>query len=264
MTLIAMNTKRDGMIRIWLLNFFANAALLAAAYFWLLIPDAHGWQVIGSILLLAGMVFLLVWLRAGTLAYFRLAEFRDHATLWPAYRRGLRYLLPLALWAALFALLAWLLWCLRTYTPQAGVWIRQKLEAGPPPRNLTRDINWLIVLIVSVIMPALWLPVATTISAIGPRPARMRRSLHVLRHPSYWVWLCALIALGVYLPYRLVWWVPELEGLRKQAWSMALRFFGAYFIWVTAFIALVWKVAVRTECEDAEITKADLPRTDLR
>jgi len=27
---------------------------------------------------------------------------------------------------------------------------------------------------------------------------------------------------------------------------------------------LVWKVAVRTECEDAEITKADLPRTDLR
>lgn len=252
MTVLAMDMKRDGVVRIWLLNFFVDAALMAAAYFWVLIPDAHGWQVIGSILLLAGMVFLLVWLGAGTLAYFRLAEFRDHATVWLAYRRGLRYTLPLALWALLFGLLAWLLWSLRTYTPQAGVWIRQKLEAGPPPRDVTRDINWLIVLIVSVILPALWLPVATTISALGPRRARMRRSLHVLRHRSYWVWLGALIALGVYLPYRLVWWVPELEGIRKQAWSMGLRFFAAYFIWVTAFIALVWKVAVRTEREDAE------------
>jgi len=98
----------------------------------------------------------------------------------------------------------------------------------------------------------LWLPVATTISAVGLQLTRMRRSLQVLRHPGYWLWLCILIAAGVYLPYRLVWWVPQLEGIRKQAWSMGLRFFAAYFLGIAVFIALVWMVAVRTEDEDPE------------
>ena len=42
---------------------------------------------------------LVVWLRAGTFAYFRLAEFRDTATVWRAFRRSLRHIIALALWA---------------------------------------------------------------------------------------------------------------------------------------------------------------------
>src|SRR5271157_6470203 len=37
--------NRAGVARLWLLNLVANAAALTAWYFWLLIPDAHGWQV---------------------------------------------------------------------------------------------------------------------------------------------------------------------------------------------------------------------------
>ncbi len=40
-----MTAKHSGVAKLWLLNLFGNAALLAAVYYWLLMPDAHGWQV---------------------------------------------------------------------------------------------------------------------------------------------------------------------------------------------------------------------------
>src|ERR1019366_3704041 len=197
-------TPRPIRASVWLLNLVGNAALLAAVYFWLLMPDAHGWQVGGSGVIAIVVVFFGVWLRTGTFAYFRVAEFRDNATVWRAFRHALRHMVALAIWAASLAVLVWLLWNLRTYTPQAGVWIRQKLNGGPPPRNVTRDLNWLIVLIVWVFIPAVWLPIASTVAAAGFRLKRMARSLRVLRRPAYWVWFCALMLAGAYVPYKLV------------------------------------------------------------
>jgi hypothetical protein len=246
-----MTAKHSGVAKLWLLNLVGNAALLAAAYFWLLLPDAHGGQVAGTALVAVIVIFFGLWLRTGTFAYFRVAEFRDHAAVWRAFRHALRHMIALLVWALLFAALVWLLWKLRTYTPQAGVWLRQKLNAGPPPRNVTRDLNWLIELIFLVLL-AMWLPIATTVAAAGSRLKRMAHSLRVLRQPPYWLWFCALVFLGAFIPYRLVWWIPELDDLRKQAWSMGLRFFVAYVILVSTFIALLLVVGTRVEKEDPE------------
>jgi hypothetical protein len=62
-------------------------------------PDAHGWQVGASALVAAVIIFFGVWLRAGTFAYFRVGEFRDHARVWRAFRHGLRHMVALAVWA---------------------------------------------------------------------------------------------------------------------------------------------------------------------
>ena len=129
MTALSTSTKLAGVARLWLLNFLGNAAALTVIYGWLLIPDAHGWQVAASALIALAGVFLMAWLRAGTFAYFRVSEFRERADLWPAFRRGLRHLIPLIVCAAVFFALAWWLWSLREYTPQFGVWLRQKLNA---------------------------------------------------------------------------------------------------------------------------------------
>lgn len=247
---MTMQANRGGVVRLWLLNFFGNAAALVAWYFWLLNPDAHGWQVAASLPTAVCIIALVVWLRAGTFAYFRLAEFRNSGAVWRAFRHSLRHIVVLAIWAAILAALLWFFWDLRTYTPQAGVWIRQKLNAGPPPRNVTRDLNWLIVLIVAVILPAVWLPVATTLAAAGFNKG-LTRSWLVLKRPMYWVWFCVLVIVGGYIPYKLVWWIPALDTLRKQAWSMGLRFFVAYVLLITAWIVLVWMVGDRTEREDA-------------
>jgi hypothetical protein len=253
---MTMQTNRGGVARLWLLNFVANAAALAAWYLWLLIPDAHGWEVATSLLLAACVIVLVVWLRAGTLAYFRLAEFRDHGRVRRAFRHAVRHMVSLALWFAMFLVLAWILWKLETYTPQVGVWIRQKLNSGPPPRNVTRDLNWLL-MFMALVMVALWLPIASTITVAG-FGRRAIRSLRVLKRAMYWVWLCLLIFLGVYLPYKLVWWVPNGDDLRKQAWSMGLRFSAAYVVLITAWIGLVWIVGVRTERE-VEVVTTDTP-----
>jgi hypothetical protein len=254
-----MRANSTGIGKLWLLNFFGNAAALAAWYFWLLVPDAHGWQVAGSLVAAVCVIVLVVWLRAGTFAYFRLAEFRESGEVWRAFRHSLRHIVPLAIWAALLAALLWFFWDLRTYTPQAGVWIRQKLNAGPPPRNVTRDLNWLIVLIVFVLIPAIWLPAGTTIAVSGFAKG-VARSWRVLKRPMYWVWFCVLVFVGVYIPYKLVWWIPNLDTLRKQAWTMGLRFFAAYVILITAWIALVWMVGMRVERGVADDTNAGRSR----
>jgi hypothetical protein len=243
-------TSRAGIVKLWLLNFAANGVVLVAAYFWLLIPDARGWQVAGSALLAAIVVVLMLWLRAGTLAYFRVPEFRKDGTVWRAYRHALRHVRALALWAVVFLVFAWLLLSLRPYIPQFAVWFRQKIGTGPSPRNIMADANWLLLVVVGIVMPGLWLPIATTVSAVGFKPEHIVRSRGVWKHPLYWSWFALLLGFGTYLPYKLVWWIPDLQTIRQQAWSMSLRFLLAYLIGVTAFIAVVWMTALHTDRED--------------
>ena len=243
-------TNRTGIAKLWLLNLVANAAVLVVWYFWLLIPDAHGWQVAGSALLAVAVIALVLWLRAGTLAWFRIAEFRKEARIWRAYRRALRHVPALGIWVLVFVLLAWMLWGVHGYVPQFAVWLRQKLGAGPPPRNIMNDLNWLLLLIAGVLLPGLWVPMATTISAVGFRPEHVILSRRVWTRPLYWLWFCLLLGIGFYVPYKLVRWIPDLQTLRQQTWSMGIRFLIAYLISVTAFLALVWMAAVHTGRED--------------
>ncbi len=246
------HANRGGVARLWLLNFVGNLAALAAWYFWLLVPDAHGWQVVGSLLVAACIIALVVWLRAGTFAYFRLAEFRENGTVWRAFRHSLRHILALALWAIVAGVVLWFLIWLRTYPPQLGVWFWQKLPEGlrlASPRQFTQYANWLLWFVILVIGPAIWLPVATTIAARGFGQG-LSRSWRVLKRVMYWVGFCILVVVGAYIPYKLIWWIPNIDDLRKQAWSMGLRFFVAYVLLITAWIALVWMVGVRVEREE--------------
>lgn len=250
MSMTDSSTNRTGIMKLWLLNLVANAAVLAAAYFWLLIPDARGWQVAGSAVLAVMVAVLVLWLRAGTLAWFRVAEFRKQGTIWSAYRRALRHVPALAVWALVFIVFAWLLLSLRPYVPQFAVWLRQKIGAGSSPRNLMDDLNWVLLLIVGLVMPALWVPIATTVSAVGFQPEHIVRSRRVWRRVAYWLWFILLLGLGIYIPYRLVWWIPDLQTLRHQTWSMGGRFLLAYLIGVTAFVGVVWIAGFYTDRED--------------
>jgi len=243
-------TNRTGIAKLWLLNLVANAALLAIWYFWLLIPDAHGWQVAGSAVIAVVVVALVLWLRAGTLAWFRIAEFRKDRDIWLAFRSSLGHVPALGIWVLVFVFFAWMLWGLHGYVPQFAVWFRQKLGTGPPPRNIMNDLNWLLLLIVGCVMPGLWVPMATTISAVGFHPEHIILSRRVWKRPLYWLWFCLLLGVSIYIPYKLVRWIPDLQTLRQQAWSMGARFLVAYLIGVTGFIAVVWMTALHADHED--------------
>ncbi len=183
---------------------------------------------------------------------FELADFRDAGAIWRAFRHSLRHILALALWAALLAVLMWFLFWLRRYPPQFGVWLWQKLPESlrfASPQHLAQYADSLLWLVMLGAV-AKWLPIATTIAVSGfGKPAL--RSWRVLLRPLYWLWFCILVFVGVYIPYKLIWWISQVSELRKQAWSMGLRFFVAYAIVTTAWITLVWMVGVRTEKEEA-------------
>jgi hypothetical protein len=249
-TMTETATNRTGIIKLWLLNIVANAAVLMIWYFWLTIPDARGWQVAATAVIGVVTIFLVLWLRAGTLAWFRISKFRTQPAIYPAYRHSLRYVPALGFWVLVFVILAWLLWSLHSYAPQAAVWLRQKMNHGPSPRNLMNDLNWLLLLIVCYILPLLWAPIATTVAASGVHPRHLALSRRVWTRPLYWLWFGCLIFLGVYIPYRLVWWIPSSQTIRQQAASMGARFLLAYLIAISAFIAAVWMTGVYTERED--------------
>jgi len=243
-------TNRVGVMKLWLLNLVANAVVLVIWYFWLLIPDAHGWQVAGSALIALMVVVSVLWLRAGTLAWFRVGEFRSQVGVWRAYRHSSRHVLALGIWVLVFVAIAWTLWGIYGYVPQFAVWFRQKPGAGPSPRNTMRFVNWLLLLIGVLVMPALWLPMATTISTVGFKAEHIILSRRVWKRATYWLWFCILLGASVYIPYKLIWWIPDLQTLRQQAWSVVGRFLLAYIIGMTGFIAVVWMTALHTDRED--------------
>jgi hypothetical protein len=59
-----------------------------------------------------------------------------------------------------------------------------------------------------------------------------------------------LLAAAVYIPYKLVWWIPDVQTIRQQAWSMGARFLLAYVIAMTALVALIWVTAAYADRED--------------
>jgi hypothetical protein len=248
-----MNAKHTGMVKLWLLNAVGNAALLASAFFWLLLPDAHGWQVGASGLLALFVIFCGLWLRAGSFAYFRVAEFRDTASVWRAFRHSLRHIIALLLWAIPLAAAESGLFRLLKYTPQFGVWFWQKFPAlrFGSPRTIYHTADWFL-WIGMALLALMWLPLAATVAAAGLKPRRMARSLRVLKRLGYWLWVIVLAAAGGYLPCKIIWWIPDTTTLDKQAWSAGLRFFVAYLILISAWVALLLIVGTRVEQEDPE------------
>lgn len=251
-----MTARHTGVAKLWLLNLFGNAALLLAVYGWLLLPEAHVGQVAASALLAIFITFCGLWLRTGSFAYFRIAEFRDQGIVWRAFRHALPHLIALAIWALLLASLEWCLFSVLRYTPQFGVWFWQKVPAlrFGSPRLVFHVAQWAIVFLM-VLLAASWLPVASTVAAVGLRTSAMVRSWRLLKSGSYWLWFWGLMIVGGYVPYKLVWWIPDLKTLTLQAWSAGLRFALAYALLVTSWIALLLVIGDRLSKLDSLSTE---------
>jgi hypothetical protein len=157
------------------------------------------------------------------------------------------------LWLIPFVILEWCLFLLRRYAPQFGVWFWQKsgIHIGSP-RATYHAADWLLLFLSFVVLPIIWLPVASTVAAVGLKPSRMSRSLRLLKRPVYWLWYVVLLVIGAYLPYKLVWWIPDVSSLNKQAWSAGFRFALAYLLLISAWVALLMVVGSRVEKEDPE------------
>ena len=80
-----------------------------------------------------------------------------------------------------------------------------------------------------IVVPALALPVAAHLVSKTPRPFR--------RWP-YWLAASALLLLAVWVPLKLLDWIPKVSGFSAEATSFVLRSGAGYLLFVAALLAL--------------------------
>ncbi len=218
----------------WVVQFVATVGLLLFAYWWLLWPDERAWQVGASLATAAIAILFALWLECATLAFF--GE-RDR-TIFAAFRRSFRRLPAFVLWAIVFALLLWGVHLFQSTVPAISVRIAQVF--GARSRIVTRWLTCFVMALQWVIIPAVLLPIASRISSSGLRGWRLTVPWRSLKRGSYWAGYCVALIVGAYIPYKLIRWVPNPSTLRREAWSMSLRFTAAYVLVITAWVFLAW------------------------
>ncbi|MCZ2074711.1 MAG: hypothetical protein HUU41_01550 [Bryobacteraceae bacterium] len=58
----------------------------------------------------------------------------------------------------------------------------------------------------------------------------------LIRRWQYWVAAAGVVTMGIYIPWKLIWWVPPLSGMTAQTLSMAVRFGLAYLLLVASLL----------------------------
>lgn len=100
----------------------------------------------------------------------------------------------------------------------------------------------------------LWFALRLVRRRFAPEGIRMRR---VLQRGEFWGAVAVYALVALWLPLRLVTWVPRLETLAAQAWSAGARFLLAWALltagicWMTACLGLLSE-----EGRDAEAVPA--------
>ena len=60
-----------------------------------------------------------------------------------------------------------------------------------------------------------------------------------VKEPAFWAAVVVWVVVGLWLPYRLIWWVPAVDGMTAQAFSAGLRFVLAAGVFTKAWMWLV-------------------------
>lgn len=220
--------------KLWLANAAGNALLLAAVYGWLGIPERSTAQLALSAVLGAAILFAAAWLHTATFRTFSAGKAAGALRHVPAFLTCV--LAGLLLWLAL-------LW-VESRFPAWSAWtasaLTYRLRRPVRPEGVRRALDAVAWMLGWVAIPLLLLPRASAAAAQGfgglvTRGAPRR---------FYLDYLIAL-AVGAWLPWRLVHWTPEFSSFFVQVASFVLRFGAAWILAVTAWLWIAWASAGR-------------------
>jgi len=234
--------------RLWLLHFFLNAALFAAFFAWLRIPDQRASQILLTVVAGLLILFLTLWLHASTLTYFQSYHELSEASLASAWRRSLRHLPAFLFCLIVFAVALWLVTVARTYNDQLAGYVRHLLpefvRSSVSPRQAARFGRWLFFFIFWFLIPLLLLPIGTQVAARGFRGFvghSLARALRVFFSLRFWILYAVCYLAGIWVPWKLAKRFPRWNDsgtLREQATSAGWRFFVGYLLLLTAWLLL--------------------------
>ena len=231
---------------LWLAEFVGNPLLFLCFWLWLLIPEASGAQLTGSVVIatLIGIAFLT--LAGATLAWYVDYHAGETPTLRSVFAKGLKHFLWIAIWGlAALAVLKVVAWA-GGYEYQLPTYLRSKMSQGMrahiTEEGLHTTFNWVLAIVSWVLLPALWLPPAAQLAARGLRGfARegFRAWGRSLVSWQYWVLVAVCAFVGVWVPARLMDWIPkDGSSLTAETWSMVVRLLLSYLLALFAWMLL--------------------------
>ena len=218
----------------------ANALLLWLAYEWLALSESTPLRLLWSAVAALSILALASWLHGATFA-----SFREDAKpgVGAAFRTALGHLVPLVLMVlaaiAIYGILAW--WAGHSAAPAAKLasWLTLKFRKPVRPATVLRVFNVVLWIVCWLFLPAeILLPVFSGVAARGWHGFNefgWRRHTHFYRLEVPLLALCAL-----WLPFRLVDWVPRVSGFTLETISFGVRTLAAYLLFVSAAMLLAY------------------------
>jgi hypothetical protein len=204
-----------------ILHLLGNAILLWVAYEWLNIGESSMMRLTESLLLAALIMIAALWLHGSALAHF---ANEDRSKLGPALGTALKHLLPLFILALFVVVIYFAL----------GSW-DSSMETTTGTLKTVSDVAlWLLRWL---IFPVLLLPLAANVAAKGFR-GYTAEAWRLSKRAIYWIEVVALLLAGIWVPLKIVTWVPKLDGFGLQFTSVLIRFFVAYLLFVVAWLLL--------------------------
>jgi hypothetical protein len=225
-----------------LIHLTANGLLLLLGYYWLSIPESRAGTLAWSICV--ALCFLVVASSTYTVSFIYPSE----SSLARAWRIGLRNALPVMLSVIAMALLYWLLSKGAVYSARPAFriasWLTLKLQTPVRPASVVRVFNSALWVVQWVVLPVLFLPALSAISASG------WRNFRPWRWPGakwmYWIETPLLLLCAVRIPLLLLNWVPRLNGFGVQMASFVCRAAVAYLLFGAAWLVLAFITAAGT------------------
>jgi hypothetical protein len=217
----------------------ANALLLWLGYYWLGLGEGRASALAWSALVALALVCLGSWCYGAAFLYFDPA--RRGAVL-AAWRTALRHLLPLALAAVLIVALYFSLdsWTMSrdSWAAKTASWFTLKLRKPVRPASVLSAFEVVLWMVRWTVLPVLWLPMVAGVASLGWRGFGAIGRLW--RKPLYWLETPALLVLSVWLPLKLVGWIPEIAGFPLQMASFVVRAAAAYLLFVAGWLAIAF------------------------
>jgi len=226
----AMAMLRSG--RLLGLHLIGNALILVAASLWLLLPEAHTWQLIIAVVCALAILFLALWLHTSTLEYAADPAPENFRT---AFRPSLLRMLWLFLGIAILFVLMWYVDRLTDHQYQIAGYFYSKMPPSLRPKDgasvYYQRLGILISIVFWFLLPSLLLPVIAA-RVIG---ARVRAGLNTLVRWRYWLAMIVTVCVGVWLTSFLLGWKPG-KSLSAQEGSLIFRMALGYVLATVAWL----------------------------
>jgi len=220
------------MRKLTLIHIAVNAILLWLAYYWLGVGESRALTLVWSLVVTLAAVSLASVQYGAVFAWFR-----NEARPW---RTAARHLAPLVVAAVAVATLYLLFarWADYSAKPANAIasWLTLTIRKPVHPATVLGIFNVVLWLVRWVVAPVLALPMVAAIAAVGWRGFRAIGAGS--RKWLYWLEVPLVLLCGLWLPLKLLGWVPHFEGFGWQMLSFVTRAALAFALFAAAGLAL--------------------------